>query len=120
MESSSNTPSPSRPRPLWRRLTLLGGLAFAGLGVALFVASFFLEKAYLNGNAGAQAWARWFQPEGSPLLYPGYDYDLNSAAIQLGNAGIGVFFVGLCLVLVAITTTLRRGGAAPTAPTPSS
>ena len=87
--------------------------------MGFFVLSFFVEKAYLNGNAGARAWARWFTPEGSPLLYPGYEYDINNAAIQLGNVGIGVFFLGLCLVLVAVTTTLRRRKVCPVrAPVP--
>ncbi len=95
------------------RVALLSiGLATLLTGAALFAASFAYPAAYLRNNPLALAWSQTTGPPNHPLIYPGYEADLEESSIHLMNLGTWTAFAGLALVI------LSRAKSRPSKPTP--
>ena len=100
-----------RTRTKTRIAALSLGLVLLLTGAALVAASFAFEAAYLRNNTLAVAWARTAGPSDQPLIYPGYETDLEESAIRLMNVGIWIGFGGVACVILSRAKARRSRSA---------
>ena len=93
-------PRPGDATPsMLRRSLLVLGMAVAAVGLGSIAASFALPSAYLNNRGPARTYVQLHRgvDRRAPLLYDGYEADVEEAAITLMNAGLFVTLAGIGL-----------------------